>query len=261
MTANALIGYVNRIESGVLTAGSAESERPIADLAKVSGGDYWQTTAGTVSTWFQCDAGSAVEWRLFGLFRTNLTTAATVRWMLGTTAGASDVLDTTAAAANIQAGYGQTVQALGQGYSARYLRCEIADAGNPDGFLRVPLAFAGPAWQPGRNFSYGWSIGWEDPTEMDETIGGQEIARLGPPARRVLELAFDLVGESVVHGTLLEIDRLKGRTGNVLAVPRPDQAAAIVNREAVFGRLGDNARPSNPGFQLWAKRYRVRERL
>lgn len=91
--ANALLGYTNRLLSGTLTAGSESPTGPVLNLRDPQGSTPydWQTSPGakTPSTgaYFIHDAGSPVNWRAFGLFRTNLTSGAQVRWRVGPAEG------------------------------------------------------------------------------------------------------------------------------------------------------------------------------
>jgi len=82
---NALFGHRNYVLSGVLGASASVATFGVGQLQNEQGSpaSAWQTPIGTTSAFLTIDAGSALPWRLFGLFRTNLTGAARVRWRLG----------------------------------------------------------------------------------------------------------------------------------------------------------------------------------
>lgn len=87
--AGALFGWTNRVVPGVLTAGSQSGLLPVDNLKSQHGSadQGWETEPGVLTAaagaWFTVDAGAVAPWRAFGLFRTGLTAAATVRWRVG----------------------------------------------------------------------------------------------------------------------------------------------------------------------------------
>ena len=256
VSGNALLGWTNRIAAGALSAGSETTAAPVANLADDQGASAWQT-AGALTSWFQVDAGAPVTWRAMGIFRTNLTTAATVRWKLGTTAGAADVADSLAQS-GIVAGYNQLTYEFGQDYTARYLRIEITDLANPDGFLKVGLAYGGPMFQPTRNFSYGAAIGRESEVAEVVSRGGQEFPTHNW-SRRAWDLAFDFLSEDEAYQQVLELDRVARFGGNVLIIPRP--GSPYQQRAALFGRLKNVAAIVVANAAVFSYRFRLTERL
>lgn len=86
MTTKAAFGWFNTLLSAALSASSQQSGLQVSNLATDQGAaaSGWQTVSGITSAWFQADSGSpATTWQAFLLARTNLTTAATVRWRIG----------------------------------------------------------------------------------------------------------------------------------------------------------------------------------
>jgi hypothetical protein len=255
---NPLIAWTNHAETGVLTAGSAEPERPAAALADPHGGSAWQS-AGALATWIMVDAGVPVPWRAFLLARTNLTGNATVRWTLGSTPGGADVHDSTVLAADVAPGYGQSLHLLPAPLTARYARVTIADPANPDGFLRAGHLFAGPAAELAWSFERdGWEQGWVDEVRFVTSRGGQDYELDGPDPYRLIDLRFADLDEGEAFTVAHELDRLKGLRGNVLVVPRPDSVWR--NREALYGRVVESTRVARAPGLRWAKRYRIKER-
>lgn len=256
--ATCLIGYCNYVESGTVRAGSEVAERPVSNLQSPNGGSLWQTSA-TTSSWFEVDAGSTVTWRALGLFRTNLTTSATVRWMLGSTAGGSDVYDSGAVSAGVEAGFGQTVKVLASDTSARYLRCEIADTTNSDGNLQVGLAYAGPVWQPSVNYQYGATDApyREDGNTVTRTKGGQEFITLGWQ-QRCADIPYRYLQQAEAHQQILDLDLVVRLGGNALMIPDPD--SAYLQRAAIYGRLFGGKAPSSVFLRNdWT--FTIKERL
>jgi len=237
--ANACLGWVNRLEDGVLSAGSAIPAAPVTNVIVPQGAEPWITaygvTTSTAGANLQCDAGGAVTWRAFGLFRTNLSASATVRWRLGTTPGAGDVMDS-GALGGVIPGINQHVYVAAMQLSARYLTVGIDDGGNPDGQVMVGLAFAGPVLQPRINFGWDAAQQRQHRTDRADSAGGQAFFR---PMwqRRAWTIGLQL-DQAEVTGAADEIDRFGRGGANLLFVPKPDGRPMS---EAVFGELTDPA--------------------
>lgn len=256
---NLILAWRNHVDDATLTASSEASVRPATNLQDENGGTYWQTVDGVDSgVTLDIDAGSAVTWRAFGAFRTNFTTAMTWTIALGTSPGASDVYSSGSVSGGIAAGYNQAIHVADQDYSARHCRITLGDGANPDTFLRVGLLYAGPIFQPGFNIAFGWSVGREDRSRMLVSRGGQKWPIDGPRPR-ILDFSLEFQTDAEVFDDLLELDRLQGVTGNVLAIPRP--GGTYVGKEAVFGTMTMTERPRNAIHRYWSRRFTVEERL
>jgi hypothetical protein len=247
----------NRVLTGTLSAGSEASAGPVANLQDDVGAIGWVTDAA-LSSHVDIDAGSAVDWRVFGIFRTNLTEAASLTVSLGTTQGADDVYAGTPET-GLAAGHGQLVHDAGEIHSARWCRLAVADPANPDLFLRVGLGFAGPVWIPGRNPTAGSAMGREDSVDEMVAKGGQEYPTLNWQ-RRAWDIGLEALGEAEAIEELYELDRIARYGGNVLFVPFP--GGAWRQREAVFGRLRGGVLTFTARTRLYRSwRGRITERL
>jgi hypothetical protein len=252
-----LFGWDNHIITHTLSASSESSAGPVANLQNDIGAIPWITN-GSLSAYVRIDAGTAVTWRMGGVFRTNLTTDATVRFKLGTTAGGSDVYDSTALT-GIRAGYGQLVKDFGQDFSARHCEIAIDDPGNPDGSLSVGLAYAGPAWAPSRSMSATSAFFREAGSNTLRSQGGQEFPSVDW-RRRGWALEIEWLSEAEVMSDLVELDRISGDGRNVLYVPFP--GGAYQQTEAVFGILAGEAITFSARSKLHRSwRGSIRERL
>jgi hypothetical protein len=254
-----LIGWKNHVLTGSLVVSSAEAAMPGANLQNDHGAPSlgWQTQPAT-SAWVRIDAGSAVTWRMACLARTNLTTAAEVTFKLGSSAGGTEVASI-GSVTGLVAGYSQIVRDFGQDYSARHLEIAISDPANPDGFINVPLAYAGEGYQPPLGFAPSSVFGREESMDKVVSKGGQEYPRLNWH-RRFWDLQWPAIDEDDVIEQLFELDRVAREGGNVLFIPFPSSAHR--QREAVFGPLkgGDVAFPSQLAtVRGW--RARITERL
>ena len=89
---------------------------------------------------------------------------------------------------------------------ARYLRLELEDPSNPDGYLQAGRLVAGPAWQPRVNLQYGWSIEQVDDSRTVRSRGGQSYVDVQPKYRR-LRFGFDFLERDEVFGHAYELER------------------------------------------------------
>ena len=162
--------------------------------------------------------------------------------------------------AGVAKGYGQTVHIPPTGTRGRWLHCNIYDPGNPDGFINIPLAFAGPCWQPALNLGWGSAVGRDGLVTETVTRGGQEY----PTSlwqRRLWEMEFVGIRDAEVWPCVMELDSMSRSGGNVLLVPRPDGPDMM--RETVFGRFKAAGPLTTPlmSFDARAWRATVTERL
>jgi hypothetical protein len=233
--ANAAFGWTNYVLSGTLAAGSSQSGLDTSQLQSPIGASStaWQTAAGVTTSWFSVDMGSAKTIRVFGIFRTNLTTSATIRWRAGTDATfATNVYDSTTVSAGVVAGFGQSITQSPSDISVRYVRCDIADSSNSDGFLNVALAFVGPRWVPTVNVSWASSIGRQSGQQQVVTRGGQNYI-LPFWMQRAWQISMQGIKSTEVWTNLMPLDAAARTGNNVLFIP--DIASSVMNQETVYG--------------------------
>ncbi len=184
---------------------------------------------------------------------TNLTAAATIRVRLySDTAGSTQIYDSTAVAACPgvdHSWYGATVTAsafaygalsktavwLPAHYNARRCVINLADAGNPAGFIDCARLVIGPWWEPSRNASYGAQAQLVDSSTTERTEAGDLVADRGPVYET---LSFDLksVSESD-RATLMQLLRRFGTSRNFLLALLPADTAPAAERDhMVYGK-------------------------
>jgi hypothetical protein len=222
-----VIGYTNAVVLGTVAASSSVGGLGPDQLQNDQGNSasalQIPTTSGTITvTWTGLYHG-------FGLFRTNLTASAVVNWTVKS--GSTTVYSGTSLA--VVPGYRQTALVLSAPVSGTSLVITISDATNPDGYLNIPLAYAGPLFQPYRNMSYQSSPGRMDQTTVATTRSGGEVIR-SDYIRRTYDLSF--AGIKDVEQTAMWAIDLAGRQGSNLFFV-PDPASLIINTQAIFGRL------------------------
>ncbi|MCG7357134.1 hypothetical protein MHL39_10835 [Roseomonas mucosa] len=168
-------------------------------------------------------------------------------------------IDTGFAAPGIVRSLMQAVVMLDADVTAKAARIQISDPGNPDGFLNIPLAYAGPGTFLDRNFDYSSGIGRTRSSRDAQTRGGQLISVLDY-TQRYWELSHQSLGEAEVWGKIMEMDELASRRVNILFIPQDTEA---MQREALFGTVESSRAISYPyggaDRRSWAGR--ITERL
>ncbi len=233
----ALIGWNNYVKTGTVTASEAAANFPVTNLQGDQGAaaSAWQTNDTGPATLTITPALTQRTWRALGLFRTNLTSAASLVFSLFNN---PSTLVATATLPGPVNGTGQVVWVLGADTVADYATVAITDAGNPQGYLNVPLAFAGPAWNPLTGFSFATALGRDGTTDEAQSRGGQEY-----PVFRWQRRRWDYDMQGVRASELwLQLDAMlrTARTGaNIFTVP--DTTSANLASEALFGRIASLA--------------------
>ncbi len=259
--ANFVLGWPNRFVYGVISTSASEAALDGSKLANDQGSpeQAWQSpyTSGSI----RLTVPEAMLWRGFGLFRTNLTTKAAVRWqVLADVSGSSPVYDSGTIPAGIVPGYSQTILILPAAVVGRVIQVDIFDPTNPDGFLNIPLAYAGPLWQPARNFDAGSSAGRTMQSTKTLTRAGGIIIR-SDWVKRTFTLSLSGIRASEVQPNVMDLDLWAKRGNNVFFVPDPDSPDA--NQQAILGEFETSSDVTYPNRVIEARGWKavITERL
>lgn len=139
----------------------------------------------------------------------------------------------------------------------RHVLVELRDPDNPAGFLQAGRLIVAPAWRPSVNLQYGWSIEQVDESRSVKSRGGQVYIDRRPKFRR-LSFSLDHLEADEMFGHAYELDRLKGRGGDVLAAIDPEDARHR-HRHSVYGMLAETTPIGNPYAGRFAKEFVVEE--
>lgn len=274
--ANIGLFFPNRAQPGLTNSlGSWSASLPASNmldsrLAKVAR----STDATTASTKRSFDLGTARVLRAVALVNHNFSAAATWRVLLGTSAGGAEVYAGTLApwlSASFEAGLvaagmedGEYLRdgtpaiiVLPAFYTARHVTIEIADTGNPDGYVQIGRLFAGSGLVPEINPGYGLQDGWEDLSSKLQSESGSEW----PTARRRLKtVSFVLESLSLDEGAQLhEMQRVLGTIDEVLYVPDVDDAA-LTQRYGMLGTISELSPLDYPYPRRRALPVRIRQK-
>jgi hypothetical protein len=243
----------------VLAATSQEPALPVTNLATSEQGSpatAWQTLAGGLAATLTITPPARTTIRAMGVFRTNLSAAASVTMTLYTNPGPVTV----AASGAISPVNGQAVYVLPADTPADYATIVISDAANPDNHLNIPLVFAGPAWQPLTAMAWSSTMGRDEVSDLVTTRGGQTYVDLRASFRR-WEIALDGVRGAEAFTQLDPLDRFSRFGGNALVIP--NITSPNIQNEATYGIIKATADVTFPlgigDRRSW--RARLSERL
>lgn len=261
--ANFCLCWPNRVTYGTITVSSAEPGLGGENLANDSGSPVyaWQT-AGVTNGAINLVLPTQDTWRAFGLFRTNLTANAAVRWRVWAGTSMSDVplFDSGQRSAGIAPSYLQSVLVLPSEVTGQMVQCDINDTGNPDGFLSVPLAYAGPIWQPLRNFDASSSTGRTSQSVKTATRGGGVVVR-NDWTKRTFTLSLSGIRAAEVWSKVMDADLYARRGNNLLFIPDP--ADPLINLQSIFGEVEPTSEITYPNRVAEGRGWRatITERL
>lgn len=246
--------FYNHADAATLSSGSwsaalANLQQGLLSLRARS------TNDDLASTTMRIDLGASPPVvRLVAFARHNLSTAATVRILAGTTAGASDIYDSDSFDAwpavylpedleweddNFWTGQISAAEADGYPISlihdcaenivARYWTISFSDTSNPDGYVELARLWMGPVWSPQYSYALGNGFGWEARTVNEYSLGGVLFSDQRAPAR-VLSLRLPALSAAEAFGPVLDAQRRLGTHGQFWVRPAPDDTAREFKR-------------------------------
>ena len=216
---------------------------PLTNLTSRRRSDVARSTDATsANTKLRIDWGSAKTARALIIPRHNVSSAGTIRWKRGTSAGGSQVDDSGAINAwrFTPRSYDGSVYdlqvLLSAASSARYETIEIVDTANAAGYIDFGRLFIGPVFAATWNPDYGLRDGHTELSKVGKAFGG---AQWPYQNRRPRAVSFALNFLSFTEGdTLHEMEQIEGITGEVGYLPYSDDPARM-QRYGMLGLLRD----------------------
>jgi hypothetical protein len=255
---NYIIGWINNLLTSTPVASTAVSGLGPDQLLNDQGGSEsaWQTVGVGTQT-LTSSVASGSKWRLFGLFRTNLTTSAT-----GTVTvkngGSGGTTVYTGSLSAVALGYRQMVAIAPAEVTGDWCQFSISDATNPDLFYNVPLAFGGAGFQP--------AFGNLDLSSVPRRAAQltQKVTRAGGvyPRADWNARTFDVSLSSIRQAdmpNILAIESTVIQGGNSMFVPNP--LSSTLNQDAIFGTVEPQSGIGYRAFNIRTWRILVTERL
>jgi len=278
---NMIIGAVNYVDSGTLTVDDEVATLPGTFLQDRQIVKVWRNTQLTAQIDVDFGQGRIVDF--VALIKNNISTTGTIRWRLSnvsnfaTTVYDSGVVDawpiveefgtlpwgvfswggylnpTVAAEYTISA-----FDILDNTVQARYLRIDISDPDNADGYLQAGRLLAGPAYRPSINYANGVEFEFVDESRVTKSRGGQTFV---DEVERFRRIRFDLINlpeNEIFQNVFNQIDRLKGIAGDVFIVPQPDKASTWPTQN-IYGRITNTDPIVNSALTYYGRRIEVEE--
>lgn len=260
---------------------------PVSNLADKQLSKVWRTlNVDPLWTWFECDFGAVRQIDVVGLlahngtanskwrvrlsndknFATSLYDSGLVNmlpqmasfgvkpwgiWQWGDPLGATEV------PTDVKP---HSIIVLPSSITAQYLRIDVSDVANPAGYFEAGRCYAGPKYQPTKNIGFGWEIGYDDPSEIDYSLGGQDWPN-EKPRRKVAKISFEFLDQTESYLNLFEfIDRRKGIVGDILFIPQPDRTD-LYFYEVIYGRMRELGNQVQPYHDVVSKTYVIEEKI
>ncbi|SOD97011.1 hypothetical protein [Caenispirillum bisanense] len=144
----------------------------------------------------------------------------------------------------------------GLGVTGRYLKVEIDDANNSNGYFDIGYLYVGAGFQPKQNFSWGRGLKFLPRTVRDETPSGTEVFERRQ-SRRGTEIAFEVLSKSEA---MQLFDHITDRdiAEPVFLIPNPDDAINMT-RESFLCRITGDVVIEEYALRLWRVRLTLHE--
>lgn len=121
------------------------------------------------------------------------------------------------------------------GVIAQYMRIEIDDTTNADGYVEAGRLKIGNAWTPQHNFDWGTTMDVTEDTKLYRTRGGS-LRSSARPAYKTMEFRFSWLTEN--DGlTLIDILNDIGMRGDVLVSAYPGAGTSLERATTIIGRI------------------------
>jgi len=255
---NILFSWVNHVDTAALAASSAAGSMTIAGVANPIIGKRWRTL--DLGAYGQADFGADKAIGIVALVFPRDTMGAlagTVRHRFDTDGGAvgnGAAHDSGDVAIGAVEGYGYHVYIPPSPVTARYWRWTYAASGVA--YIDTGRAWAGEAWQPEVNFSYGQGDTWDDLSRISvsDRSGAEFVDERA--RRRLMDFALEHMSEAD-RQSVRELRRIVGISRQILTVLDPDSAA----KETILGRLAETNPILHTAFPIFSTTFRIRESL
>jgi hypothetical protein len=281
--ANITIGFPNRIDSATLSGGGWETTLPQSNIKDRRLSELARST-GVANATITIDLGSAKTIGILGIAAHNISAVGKVR-LAGNSSSSfgspiydSGLIDAYPSGAIPQelleweddnfwlgtisaqaiAGYRSPyILVIPSKPVLRYWQITFSDATNSDGYLQMGRVFIGDAWTAEYNYNFGANLAFNDPSVIEESLGGQEYydARKNP---RVHSFDLQNLTDTEAYARVVDMQRYAGVTGEVLVVPDSDDTSNGFRRN-FLGRMMDLNGFSDADYDRRSASFRIKE--
>lgn len=141
---------------------------------------------------------------------------------------------------------------------ARYLRIDISDPDNTDGYLQAGRLIAGPAYKPSINYANGVQFEFVDESRITKSRGGQTFVDEVERFRRIRFELINLPENEMFQNVFNAIDRLRGVAQDILVIPQPDEPTTWITQN-IYGRIAQTQPITNSALTFYGRMIEVEE--
>tara|TARA_R100000951_G_scaffold114670_1_gene120155 strand:- start:124 stop:975 length:852 start_codon:yes stop_codon:yes gene_type:complete len=281
MPTNMIISSTNYADTGTVTVDNAVGTLPITNLQDRQIVKIWRNSQTTAQIDVDFGQGRIVDFA--ALIKHTISQTGKIRWRLS---NASDFSSTVYDSGLIDAwpiveefgtlpwgvfswgGYLNitvaaqytisTFAVLSSPVQARYLRIDISDADNTDGYIQAGRLIAGPAYKPSINYGNGIEFEFVDDSRVTKSRGGQTFI---DEIERFRRIRFDLINlpeNEMFQNVFNAIDRLRGVAQDILIIPQPDEPTTWITQN-IYGRITQTSPIVNSALNFYGRQIEVEE--
>jgi len=285
MANNIVISTQNYVDSSTstLTVDSEVSSLPKENLQDLQIVKVWRSSS--TSAQIDIDLGTVKILDLMSIINNNFSTSATIRWRVSTASDFSTTVYDTGVVdvwqpvepfgsspwglfrwggipseEQISLYTRNTFTFIANAVFGRYVRIEISDASNPDGYLQAGRLIVGPAYQPTVNYANGVEFEFVDNSRVTKSRGGQTFV---DEVEKFRKMSFDLINlpEAEMFGNIFNnMDRVKGVSKDVLVIPQPDDSQTWITQN-IYGRISEISPIVNTALDYYTRRIEIEEMI
>lgn len=259
--ANAAIVIDNLADGKTIVATSQALTMPASNLLTPHPQERWRSTSNAAS--FVLDKGAALSADSVGLFGITGGVNSTIRLRLSTSDAlgtAADVLDTGMLATGTSAYdviYDSFIWFLAAPASYRYARFDLTDSDKT--YVEAGCILDGLSETFVYDFSTSSSFQHHDRSVVVKVAGGGTLTWQDNTYRSI-SLPFNLVTPGERYGVIERLDRVKGKTSNILLMT--DTASSNMPRDSIYGLVTEQTQIGFvPGAGLFNKVLNIEERI
>lgn len=281
MPTNMIISSTNYSDSGTVTVDDAVGTLPITNLQDRQIVKIWRNTQTTAQIDIDFGQGRIVDFA--ALIKHTISQTGKIRWRLS---NASDFSSTVYDSGLIDAwpvveefgtlpwgvfswgGYLNitvaaqytisTFAVLSSPVQARYLRIDISDPDNTDGYIQAGRLIAGPAYKPSINYANGVEFEFVDDSRITKSRGGQTFVDEIERFRRIRFELINLPENEMFQNVFNAIDRLRGVAQDILIIPQPDEPTTWITQN-IYGRITQTSPIVNSALNFYGRQIEVEE--
>lgn len=281
MPTNMIISSTNYADTGTVTVDNAVGTLPITNLQDRQIVKIWRNSQTTAQIDVDFGQGRIVDFA--ALIKHTISQTGKIRWRLS---NASDFSSTVYDSGLIDAwpiveefgtlpwgvfswgGYLNitvaaqytisTFAVLSSPVQARYMRIDISDADNTDGYIQAGRLIAGPAYKPSINYGNGIEFEFVDDSRVTKSRGGQTFIDEIERFRRVRFDLINLPENEMFQNVFNAIDRLRGVAQDILIIPQPDEPTTWITQN-IYGRITQTSPIVNSALNFYGRQIEVEE--